>query len=559
MLTQPHFGWVEWDLPNFYDRVSYIDDFPFMVFEALLKYFESGESQNVTFDAEGWYYTFTFNEDVKVGEKVICDSTVKFAEEFIKDINKDLHYWANFARNGDSAYYELVELIDNLEKYLSKQENPFVKFLATKLDMINNPDLDEDIRNRYFKEFEKLNTTTSSIYDLGDLDVLIILKDGTNLTSWSDVKDKSEVLYVSEDLSDRLLLSGNYSNLVSLESIIVKGISDKISDLSSMFSNCNSLKYILGLHSWDSSNLKSIKGMFFNCYSLNDISFLDDLNVSNVKSMGGLFQNCILLSDISPLESWDVSNVENMHGTFALCENLTSLKGLKSWNVGNVKTMESMFHGCVNLKDISYLRDWKLDNIENMFEMFRECSSLENIYALHDWNIESYVNVESTFKYTNLSQMPKWYLNSEKEIEDYINGIEDEESLIDIACYHSDFIVRKFAIEKITDEVVLKELIEKNTDTGILEAAVNNENLKDMEFLFNILKQDDSPSERGLFIVMRIDDEDYLTRIANGDFLLGYRIRAINKISDKSVLEDIANNGKNTTVCSFSLNRLNSL
>ena len=46
--------------------------------------------------------------------------------------------------------------------------------------------------SRYLKEFEKLNKTTKSIHDLGDFKVLIILKDGTNLTDWKDVKDKKK-------------------------------------------------------------------------------------------------------------------------------------------------------------------------------------------------------------------------------------------------------------------------------------------------------------------------------------------------------------------------------
>ena len=35
--------------------------------------------------------------------------------------------------------------------------------------------------SEYLEEFEKLNTTTDSIYDLEDCEVLIILSDGTNL------------------------------------------------------------------------------------------------------------------------------------------------------------------------------------------------------------------------------------------------------------------------------------------------------------------------------------------------------------------------------------------
>ena len=36
----------------------------------------------------------------------------------------------------------------------------------------------------YLYDFEHLNTTTESIYELRDFNVLIILTDGTNLTNW---------------------------------------------------------------------------------------------------------------------------------------------------------------------------------------------------------------------------------------------------------------------------------------------------------------------------------------------------------------------------------------
>ena len=39
--------------------------------------------------------------------------------------------------------------------------------------------------SKHLEKFEEKNTTTDSIYDLEDNDVLVILNDGTNLTNWS--------------------------------------------------------------------------------------------------------------------------------------------------------------------------------------------------------------------------------------------------------------------------------------------------------------------------------------------------------------------------------------
>ena len=48
-------------------------------------------------------------------------------------------------------------------------------------------------------DFEHLNTTTESIYELREFNVLIILIDGTNLTNWRDVKNREDILFISEN------------------------------------------------------------------------------------------------------------------------------------------------------------------------------------------------------------------------------------------------------------------------------------------------------------------------------------------------------------------------
>lgn len=52
---------------------------------------------------------------------------------------------------------------------------------------------DSRLTSKYLREFEELNTTTCSIYGLEENNVLIILKDGTNLTNWDDVDNKNEI------------------------------------------------------------------------------------------------------------------------------------------------------------------------------------------------------------------------------------------------------------------------------------------------------------------------------------------------------------------------------
>lgn len=113
MLYNRGTGWVDWELSNFGNRISYIDDFPYNILEALAEYLKTGEEQNVEFNAEGWFYTFRFTYNVKVGDRVVYESTVDFASDFICEIEKNLVSWSHFPANrkSDGDYLELVDLI----------------------------------------------------------------------------------------------------------------------------------------------------------------------------------------------------------------------------------------------------------------------------------------------------------------------------------------------------------------------------------------------------------------------------------------------------------------
>ena len=201
--------------------------------------------------------------------------------------------------------------------------------------------------SKYLEEFEKLNTTTDSIYDLNGHKVLIILIDGTNLTSWDDVEWKhqsdskynDDVLYISEDLSGHENLSERYKKLKSLRAIVALGVSDIVKNMEGMFSGCESLKDISSLCSW---------------------------NVSGVTSMKNMFKFCESLVDLDALKSWDVSKVNNMESMFQLCNNLTDLSALMNWDMSSVTNMESMFWGCSCLIDLSALSDWNVSSVEYM-------------------------------------------------------------------------------------------------------------------------------------------------------------------------------------------------
>ena len=207
-----------------------------------------------------------------------------------------------------------------------------------------------EITSRYLKEFEKLNTTTESIYDLGDFKVLIILKDGTNLTDWKDVENIKDIIFVSENLSDYISL-GRYEGFKSLKAIVTPEISDELTRIGGMFTGCSSLVDLSPLSGWDTSKVTDMSWMFGGCSALVDLSPLSGWDISKVNSMYKMFEGCSALVDLSPLSNWDTSQVTDMSGMFEDCSGLVDLSDLSGWNVSNVKYMDDMFKGCKSLKE----------------------------------------------------------------------------------------------------------------------------------------------------------------------------------------------------------------
>jgi len=173
-----------------------------------------------------------------------------------------------------------------------------------------------------------------------DSSILILLKDGSYLTSWEDVKWEhdqfgirynSDIVFISENLSDEKDLSGRYKNLKNLKEIELSNISNKANNLESMFLSCESLERI-SLKNFDVSNVKLMSDMFFECGSLKDISDLSDWDVAGVKSFECMFAYCGSLKNISALKNWKLPKKTNVTMMFAGCNSITDFSPLNNWS-----------------------------------------------------------------------------------------------------------------------------------------------------------------------------------------------------------------------------------
>ena len=267
-------------------------------------------------------------------------------------------------------------------------------------------------------DFEHFNSTTTSIYELGEFDVLIILDTGVNLVSWDDVDNKDEVIYISEDLFGKNILDGRYKDLKNLKAIVTIGVG-QVESMKELFSGCESLEEISTLSSWDVSNVKDINYMFEGCSSLKDISALSDWNVSNVENALNVFSGCSSLEDISPLENWNMSNARSISGMFSECTSLKDISPLSKWDVSNVRDAGRLFYFCTSLENVSALGNWKLNHVFNITALLHGCVSLKDISPLSKWDLSEMKrnkSLISVFSYCaslkDISSLKKWDISN---------------------------------------------------------------------------------------------------------------------------------------------------
>lgn len=234
--------------------------------------------------------------------------------------------------------------------------------------------------NNDLKDFENLNITTPSIYNLGEYKVLIILKDGTNLSSWDNVEYLRDILYISEDLSGVDNLSKyyyeknkqNYSNFShinpfrKLKAIVAQNVESKVTSLDYMFYKLDNITTITGLNSWDTNSVVDMRFLFAECENLEVISGIGSFNIGNVRNMNSMFYGCEKLSNFSSLKSWDVKDVLDMDYMFGGCSSFNDLAPILDWDINDNCIFENMFKYCSIENRMTFYSNWQ-DKLLNSF------------------------------------------------------------------------------------------------------------------------------------------------------------------------------------------------
>ena len=172
---------------------------------------------------------------------------------------------------------------------------------------------------------------------------------------------------------------------------------------SSICQSCTKLESIVGIETWDTSQMTSMANMFNGC------GLLPTLNVSsfdtrNVTNMSGMFRNyglgaaSAITTEIIGLENFDTKKVTDMSSMFQGQANITSLN-IGGWDVSKVTTVASMFGNCAKMTEFPFVKQWNLASCTSYNNMFDSCK------ALVDPPITVFGNVNRPTKSISYSQL----------------------------------------------------------------------------------------------------------------------------------------------------------
>jgi len=317
------------------------------------------------------------------------------------NLNKSLTKFSNYIKETFELFTYILKKLKSIHSLLQLKSNNKLDDISDDFPInFNNLEL-KNISHIIKEEFhfiensllknsinlKDLNNNSWEIKEFEKIDLIYLAKDNNSYNIFGEIftennKDNIELIINGE--KNELINEYNLKQGKNIISILIK---NKLTNLSNMFKNCDSLINIEELNLLNVEKVTNFSNMFSNCSSLADIRALKQWNVSNGINFSGMFYKCIKLSDISSLENWNFSNCKYFSSMFSNCSSLSDIKPLENWNVSNGIDFSGMFNKCSKLSDLKPLENWNVSNANNFAYMFHKCSSLTNMQPLEKWKV----------------------------------------------------------------------------------------------------------------------------------------------------------------------------
>lgn len=270
------------------------------------------------------------------------------------------------------------------------------------------------------KYFPKLNTSKvgymtgmfNNATNLGTIDISVF--------DTSSVMNISGLFYQTK-ISDADLSKNNWNKLsvcdylfysckqlqtVNVTNLLANG---KCMNLSSFFCGCNKLQSIIGLDTWDVSNVTDFYETFYECSTLSEESLLqvENWNVTKPNRFSSTFYNCKSLQELD-LSNWKTDTLTIISSPFSYCTNLKKLN-ISSWDLSNLTQTFSLGSTINNLTDLIFGYGLKRTASFSSYSKLTVDSLLSIIAGLYDFASAGETPNSSqgklTFGSTNLAKL----------------------------------------------------------------------------------------------------------------------------------------------------------
>lgn len=168
----------------------------------------------------------------------------------------------------------------------------------------------------------------------------------------------------------------------------------KTVNLSYFFSDCVSLRMIVGAENWDVSKVESLERFFDYCFELEDFEFIKNWDVSSCENFASMFSSCTSVEKLD-LSKWDFSSAYDVGNMFFKCKKLKEIRGVENIVTSNTVCIAGMFRICESLQYLN-LNNWDTSNVENLIGVFERCTSLKELY-IEQWNVSHISDMSSLF------------------------------------------------------------------------------------------------------------------------------------------------------------------
>ena len=240
-------------------------------------------------------------------------------------------------KDEENIYFEI--------SYKSKEYNKEKIRIFGRIFVKNNKDKCKIIYNKKIFELKEYFHDIDNNYNNNDPIKLILCLD-INITDMSFMFSGCDSLISFEELSNFFIFNEE-SNRINAQYNSISSMSEDSSFNNTNFGNQNNSSLSLSnISKKDISSFIDINkeiGSFFKFSSL---------KIKEITNLSYMFSGCNSLISLPDISKWDISNVFDINNMFSGCNSLITIPDISKWEISNVKDIGALFYGCTSLISI---------------------------------------------------------------------------------------------------------------------------------------------------------------------------------------------------------------